>query len=369
VILTQSGNERRQTFFSLSMILSGLYNNAKSHVFASYEIRSTMASATKSSHMVKIVVVDGYTINPGDNPWTPLEEIGTLTVYDRTEPDQLVAQASQADVLITNKCPISSDAIKQLPALKFIAVTATGYNIVDVAAARRQNIPVANVPEYGTQTVAQFTWALILELCHRVGKHADSVAAGDWTKSPDFCYWLTPQVELAGKRLGLVGFGRIAQQVAAIGRAFGMRIVASGRPGSEPPKNFDGEWLTVNELFATAHIVSLHCPLKPDTEQMVNAKLLQRMKPDAFLINTSRGGLIDESALAGALRAGTIAGAAVDVVSQEPITPDNPLLSAPNCLITPHIAWSSLAARRRLMHCTAENVAAFLAGRPINTVN
>jgi glycerate dehydrogenase len=326
-------------------------------------------SAVEELHVTQLVVVDGFTINPGDNPWGPLETLGTLQVYDRAEPGSLGAIAANADILITNKCPISAETIEQLPALKFIAVTATGYNIVDVAAARRRGIPVSNVPEYGTQTVAQFTWALILELCHHVGRHAESVMAGDWSRCPDFCYWLTPQMELAGKSLGLVGFGRIARQVAMIGRAFGMEVLASGRPGSSAPPSSMATWLSTDELFASADVVSLHCPLTPDTERMVNRRLLGRMRRSALLVNTSRGGLVNELELAEALRAGQLAGAAVDVVSHEPIRPDNPLLSAPNCIITPHMAWSSLAARQRLMRCTVENVAAFLAGTPMNVVN
>ena len=298
--------------------------------------------------MVKIVVIDGYTPNPGDNPWTPLERLGSLVTHDRTSPDSVVARGQDADILVTNKCPISAEAIEQLPKLKFIAVTATGFNVVDVAAAHRRGIPVSNVPEYSTHTVAQYTWALILELCHRVGRHAESVAAGDWAKSPDFCYWLTPQVELAGKQLGLIGYGRIARQVATIGRAFGMRMLASGRPGRTPPPGEEVEWLTTEEVFAAADVVSLHCPLTPQTERMVNCELLSHMRRQAFLVNTSRGGLIAERDLVNALRAGQLAGAAVDVVSEEPIHPDNPLLTAPNCLITPHIAWTSLEARERL---------------------
>jgi len=319
--------------------------------------------------VAEIVVIDGFTLNPGDNPWTPLEQLGNVKVYDRTQPEEVATLAQAAEVLIANKCSVSADAIERLSALKFIAVTATGYNIVDVAAARRRGIPVSNVPEYGTRTVAQFTWALILELCHHVGTHADSVAAGDWSKSPNFAYWLTPQVELDGKLLGLVGFGRIARQVAAIGRAFGMRILASGRPGRPAPSGEQVEWLATEEVFARADVVSLHCPLTHETDRMVNAELLRRMQPSAFLINTSRGGLVNEQDLTDALRAGRPAGAAVDVVSQEPIRADNPLLSAPNCLITPHMAWTSLAARQRLMDVTAQNVAAFLNGQPINVVN
>jgi glycerate dehydrogenase len=319
--------------------------------------------------MTRIVVIDGYTLNPGDNPWAPLEELGQLTVHERTEAESVVERARDADIVITNKCPVSKAAIEKLPQLKFIAVSATGHNIVDVAAARARGIPVSNVPEYGTRTVAQFTWALILELCHRVGQHSESVHAGEWTKSPDFCYWLVPQIELDGKSLGLVGYGRIAQGVGAIATAFGMRVLASGRPGSSPPDSFAGEWMSSDELFERADVVSLHCPLTPQTERMMNRQTLGRMKRGAFLINTSRGGLVDERDLAEALRSGQVAGAAVDVVSAEPIRLDNPLLSAPNCLITPHMAWTTLAARERLMRSTAENVAAFLAGKPINVLN
>jgi glycerate dehydrogenase len=319
--------------------------------------------------MPKIVVLDGYTLNPGDNPWTPLEELGALAVYDRIAPAQVSTAAGDADIVITNKCPLTAETIATLPRLKFIAVTATGHNIVDGRAARKRNIPVSNVPEYGTRTVAQFTWALILELCHRVGKHDDSVKAGGWTASPDFCYWLTPQIELAGKQLGLIGYGRIARCVAEIGRAFGMVVLAAGKPGNPPPSANDVAWLTAEEIFDVADVVSLHCPLTPETDRMVNRALLNRMKPSALVINTSRGGLVNERDLAEALAAGRIAGAAVDVVAQEPIRPDNPLLAAPNCMITPHMAWCSLAARQRLMQATAENVAAFLAGRPIHVVN
>jgi glycerate dehydrogenase len=320
-------------------------------------------------NVTRIVVIDGYTLNPGDNPWAPLEELGQLTVHERTDAKAVVENVRDADIVITNKCPVSKAAIEKLPQLKFIAVSATGYNIVDVAAARVHGIPVSNVPEYGTRTVAQFTWSLILELCHHVGRHSESVHAGEWTKAPDFCYWLAPQIELDGKSLGLVGYGRIAQGVGAIGAAFGMRVLASGRPESSPPDSFVGEWLSSDELFERADVVSLHCPLTPQTERMVNRQMLRRMKRGAFLVNTSRGGLVDERGLAEALGSGQIAGAAVDVVSAEPIRLDNPLLSAPNCLITPHMAWTTLAARERLMWTTAENVAAFLAGKPINVVN
>jgi glycerate dehydrogenase len=239
---------------------------------------------------------------------------------------------------------------------------------VNIEAARRRGIPVSNVPVYGTATVAQFTWALILELCHHVGRHAASVSAGEWTNWKDFCYWLTPQIELAGKQLGLVGYGRIARQVGAIGVAFGMQVSACGRPGTPPPNTNSVDWLSKERLFAESDIVSLHCPLTSETKRMVNRSVLARMRREGFLINTSRGGLVDEHDLAEALRAGQIAGAAVDVVSAEPIQADNPLLTAPNCLITPHMAWTTLAARRRVMQATADNIAAFLAGNPQNDV-
>jgi glycerate dehydrogenase len=315
-----------------------------------------------------IVILDGYTVNPGDNPWDPIERLGRVEIYDRSTPEQLLERARAADILITNKLAIPADAIEQLPKLKFIAVTATGYDIVNVEAARRRGIPVSNVPVYGTATVAQFTWALILELCHHVGQHSHSVAAGDWACCPDFSYWLTPQIELDGKRLGLVGYGRIGRQVGRIAQAFGMTIAACGRPGYKLLASDSVAWVTKEQLFAESDIVSLHCPLTPDTRYMVNRALLGHMRRDAFLINTSRGALVNERDLADALRNGQIAGAAVDVVSAEPICRDNPLLSAPNCLITPHMAWTSLAARRRVLQTTAENIAAFLAGHPQNEV-
>jgi glycerate dehydrogenase len=319
--------------------------------------------------VTRIVVLDGDTLDPGDNSWDPIRQYGTVEIYDRTEPDELLARAQDADIVITNKLSLSAETIAGLPKLKFIAVTATGYDIVNIEAARRRGIPVSNVPVYGTATVAQFTWALILELCHHVGRHAASVSAGEWTKCKDFCYWLTPQVELAGQQLGLVGYGRIARQVGAIGGAFGMQVSACGRPGTPPPKKTSSvDWLSKERLFAESDIVSLHCPLTSETKHMVNRSVLARMRRKAFLINTSRGGLVDEHDLAEALRAGQIAGAAVDVVSAEPIQADNPLLTAPNCLITPHMAWTTLAARRRVMQTTADNIAAFLAGKPQNDV-
>ncbi len=316
-----------------------------------------------------IVVLDGYTLNPGDQSWDPLKALGELRIYDRTPPEQVVERARGAQVVLTNKTPLNAAAIAALTDLKFIGVLATGYNIVDTNAARRRGIPVCNVPEYSTHTVAQFTFALILELCHQVGLHSESVHRGDWQNNPDFAYWLTPQVELAGKTLGLVGFGRIGRAVARLGAAFGMRILANARRRIDPPPHADFAWADLPDLFASSDIVSLHCPQTPETTGLVNAALLASMKPSAFLINTARGGLVNETDLAAALNAQTLAGAAVDVVSTEPIHPDNPLLTAKNCLITPHIAWTALEARRRIMATTAQNIAAFTAGHPTNVVN
>lgn len=317
---------------------------------------------------MRIVVLDGYTLNPGDNPWDPIAALGELEVYDRTPPELLLERARSAEILVVNKQPLTAGDLEQLPRLRLVAVSATGYNMVDLAAARRRGILVVNVPEYGTHTVAQFTWALILELCHHVGRHAASVAAGEWGRSPDFCYWLTPQIELAGQRLGVVGYGRIGRRVAQIGQALGMEVLACGRPGTPPPQDAVA-WVDVDHLFRTAHVISLHVPLLPETERLVDARRLALVQPATLLVNTARGGLVDEQALADALHEGRLAGAALDVVSREPIGPDNPLLTAPRCLLTPHMAWAAHAARQRLMRTTAENIAAFLAGQPQNVVN
>jgi len=318
---------------------------------------------------MRMVVLDGHTLNPGDNPWEAVAALGELTVHDRTAPGQVVPRAAGAGIILTNKTPISAETLSALPELKFISILATGYNIVDVAAAADRGVVVSNVPVYATDAVAQFTFALLLEFCHRAGDHASAVAGGRWAACEDFCFWLAPQVELAGKRMGIVGFGRIGRRVGQLAHAFGMEVLAADVSRAEPPPYGPFAWADVAELFAAADVVSLHCPQTPRTAGMVNAELLARMKPSAFLINTSRGGLVVEADLAEALNAGRIAAAAVDVVSAEPIAPDNPLLTAKNCIVTPHIAWASLEARRRMMAVTAENVAAFLAGRPINVVS
>ncbi len=318
---------------------------------------------------MRIVVLDGYTLNPGDNPWDDVAALGELTVYERTPAEQIIERAKEAEVILTNKTPLSAQTLEQLPKLRFVSVLATGYNIVDVAAARARNIPVSNVPVYGTNAVAQFVFALTLELCHHVAEHSAGVKAGEWSRSPDFCYWNTPLIELAGKRMGIVGFGRIGRRVGELAHAFGMEVLASDVQPSNDPPYAPFTWCSIDDLFARADFVTLHCPQTADNARFVNAALLQRMQRHAFFINTARGGLVDEADLADALHRGLIAGAAVDVVSSEPIAADNPLLTAPHCLITPHIAWAALAARQRLMRTTAENIAAFLAGAPVNVVN
>ena len=318
---------------------------------------------------MKIVVLDGFTLNPGDNPWTGVEALGDVTVYDRTPAEQILERAAGADIILTNKTPLTAETLAQLPDLKFIAVLATGYNVVDVAAARRQNIPVSNVPIYGTDSVAQFVFALLLEMCHNVALHSSLVKDGAWTLNPDFCFWKTPLVELAGKTMGIVGFGRIGRRTGQLAAAMGMKVIAHDLYHGDTP-NYEGfEWMEIDDLFKRSDVVSLHCPQTADNVGFVNAALLSTMKPSSFFINTSRGPLVVEEDLAAALNAGTIAGAAVDVVSVEPITSGNPLITAKNCLITPHIAWATLEARQRLMQTTAENVAAFINGSPINVVN
>jgi glycerate dehydrogenase len=316
--------------------------------------------------MIKIIVTDGYTLNPGDLSWEGIEILGEVTVYDRTKPEELVDRCRDANIVLTNKVPFSAATLAELPHLKMIGVTATGYNIIDVQAAAKKGIVVCNVPAYGTDSVAQHTIALLLELTNQVGKHAASVAAGDWPKSADFSYQLAPITELAGKTLGIVGWGNIGQQTARIAQAFGMELLYYSPSKKE---NAFAEWVPLRELFAKADYVSLHCPLKPDNMGFVNNELIQVMKPGACIINTSRGQLINEQHLADALNNGRIAGAALDVLSVEPPSPQNPLLSAKNCIITPHIAWISREARQRVMATTVANVAGFLNSKPVNVVS
>jgi len=316
---------------------------------------------------MNIVVLDGFTLNPGDLEWGELQSLGPCSIYDRTRPNQILTRAEFAEILLTNKTVISCDHLKCLPGLRYLGVLATGTNVVDLKAARARNISVTNVPAYGTKSVAQATIALLLELTHHVGHHARTVREGKWTSSPDWCYWDVPLVELDGLVLGVIGLGRIGRAVAELANAFGMKVIAH-TPSPQLAPAF-AEFVDCETLFRQSDVVSLHCPLTPGTRTLVNAERLAWMKPTAFLLNTSRGLLIDERAVAAALDGGKIAGAGLDVLSAEPPSSDNPLLNARNCIITPHFAWGTKAARTRLMRIAVENVRAFLAGRPQNVVN
>jgi len=317
---------------------------------------------------MNIVVIDCYTLNPGDLSWRPLEALGHCTFYERTDPKDIVARAKNADIILTNKVVFSSDIIDHLPNLKYIGVTATGYNIVDTEAARKKNIPVTNVPAYSTQSVAQMAFAHLLNLALHIGRHALTVRQGKWFTSPDFCYWETPLIELAGLTMGIIGLGQTGTATAKLARAFGMNVIVHTRTiPSAPP--VDCRFVQLDDLFQTSDVVSLHCPLTDQTENIVNRRRLSLMKRSAFLINTGRGQLIDEPALADALNNNQIAGAGLDVLCSEPPEKDNPLIRAKNCCITPHIAWASRAARRRLLSISTENVAAYLRGKPQNVVS
>jgi glycerate dehydrogenase len=315
-----------------------------------------------------IVVLDGYTLNPGDLNWSELEELGKCRIYDRTLPNDVVPRAASADILLTNKTPITAQDIEQLPKLKYIGVLATGYNIVDVDAAEAQDIIVTSVPTYGTDSVAQNTFAHILNLANRVGQHAQSVMQGEWTASTDWCYWDYPLIELSGLILGIIGFGRIGQSVANLGLAFGMKVLFYD-PQTTRSQPSTIKKVDLNQLFEQSDIITLHCPLTDETEKLVNKERLRLMKKTAFLINTSRGPLIDETALAGALNNNKIAGAGLDVLSVEPPVADNPLLKAKNCFITPHNSWATKASRIRLMNAVIDNIKAFLNHKPKNVVN
>jgi len=314
---------------------------------------------------MKIVVLDGYTLNPGDLGWDELEALASCEVFDRTPADQVVARAKDAEIVLTNKTVLDAKILRQLPRLRYIGVLATGYNIVDVEAARERRIPVTNVPTYGTPSVAQMVFAHLLELTLHVAHHAQTVRDGRWSKSPDFCYWDFPLIELKGLTMGIVGYGRIGRETGAVARAFGMEVLAV----ELSPKPGEAEFVSLDDLFRRSDVVSLHCPLTPETERLVNARRLSLMKKTAFLINTSRGPVVDEQALADALNSGRIAGAGLDVLAVEPPSPDNPLLRAKNCQVTPHIAWATRGARERLMRTAVENVRLFLAGKPQNVVN
>ena len=316
---------------------------------------------------MKMVVLDGHTLNPGDNPWDGLSRLGELTVHARTGQGEVQERAREADILFTNKTRLDRELLGALPRLAFVSVLATGYDVVDVEAAGALGIPVSNVPEYGTDSVAQFVFALLLELCHGTALHHSAVRHGEWTARGDFSFWKTPQVELAGKTMGIVGYGRIGARVGELAHAFGMDVAAyNPRPKNAPDHV---TFTSLGDLFATADVVSLHCPMTGDNKEFVNQHLLRRMKPWALLINTARGDLVNQNDLVEALTQETLAGAALDVVSPEPIPEHSPLLALPNCLITPHMAWATQEARQRLMRQTVKNVEAFLDGSPVNVVN
>jgi glycerate dehydrogenase len=317
---------------------------------------------------MQIVVLDGYTLNPGDLSWEPLKILGDAAIFERSRTNEVAARIGNAEIAITNKVEISRATMEKCPNLKYIGVTATGYNIVDIEAARQRKITVTNVPAYGTRSVAQMTLALLLELTNHTGHHAQTVSDGRWTRSLDFCYWDFPLVELHDKTMGIIGYGRIGQEVGKLARAFGMRILVNQRRKTPVPPS-DASSVELEELLRMSDVISLHCPLTPETRQMINRDRLSLMKPSAFLLNTSRGQLINEQDLADALQQEKIAGAGLDVLSLEPPVETNPLLRAPNCFITPHIAWASKEARTRLMNVAVENLRAWLGGKAANVVS
>ncbi|MBR6772361.1 MAG: D-2-hydroxyacid dehydrogenase [Clostridia bacterium] len=318
---------------------------------------------------MKLTVLDGYTLNPGDNPWTEIEALGELTVYDRTPRDLVVKRAKGSTVLFTNKTPIGEAELAALPEVKLICVLATGYNIVDCAAAAKRGIPVCNVPSYGTDSVAELVFALVLNQAKNVSAHAKAVSDGAWSAQPDYSFWLSTQHELAGKTMGIVGFGRIGRRVGELANAFGMRVIAYAPRPKEAPDWKGFEFVSLEKLLSESDYVSLNCPLTSENAKMIGERELSLMKPGAYLINTARGQLIDSVALAKALEDGVISGAAVDVLDTEPPAPDNPLIGAKNITVTPHIAWATVEARQRLMRVAAENVKAWLAGNTQNRVN
>jgi len=317
---------------------------------------------------MKIVVLDGYCLNPGDLSWDALRAFGEVEIYDRTPAAEAGARAAGAAVVLTNKTPLPAEVLATLPELRYIGVLATGYNVVDVTAAKARGVTVCNIPTYGTASVAQFVFALLLELCHQVGAHSGATRAGEWSRNPDWCFWNSPLIELSGKTMGIVGFGRIGRSAARIADAMGMNVIANDAMEINAPLYQGFRWAGVEDLLGESDVVSLHVPLFPETKHMINARTLAVMKPSAFLINTSRGPLVADQDLADALNAGVIAGAGLDVLSVEPPDETNPLLSARNCLVTPHIAWATKEARARLMGIAMENIAAFLSGTARNVI-
>ena len=320
---------------------------------------------------MKIVVLDGYTENPGDLSWDALAQLGELTVYDRTDPQDealIISRMAGAELVFTNKTPITRAAIDACPRLRFIGILATGYNVVDCAYAREKGIPVSNVPAYGTASVSQFSIALLLELCHHIGHHDRAVHEGRWERCADWCFWDYPLIELAGKTMGIIGFGRIGQAEGRVARALGMRVLAHDLHPTDAGREL-ADYVDLDTLYARADVISLHCNLTPENTDMICKASIEKMKDGVLIVNNARGQLVNEADLAAALEAGKVAGAALDVVSTEPIRGDNPLLHAKNCILTPHISWAPIESRQRIMDCTVENAKAFLNGTPTNVVN
>ncbi len=315
---------------------------------------------------MEIVILDGAVVNPGDLSWGGLEEMGHLTVYDRTPPEQVVSRIGEAEIVLTNKVTFTGELMERCPRLRYIGALATGFNNIDVKTARRLGIAVTNVPAYSTHAVAQFTMALLLEICHQVGRHSTGVQQGKWVMAPDFCYWETPQMELWGKRFGIVGMGQIGQAAGALAHAFGMEVYYHSHREKELP--YPATWCSLPQLLETVDILSLHCPLTDETFHLVNEETIGMMKEGAILLNTARGPLVDEKAVLEGLKTGKLAAYGADVSEKEPMAPDSPLLGAPNCILTPHIAWASQAARGRLIDLAVENVRAFLRGEKRNRV-
>ncbi len=318
---------------------------------------------------MKIVILDGYTENPGDLSWEGFEKLGDLTVYDRTPADKIAERIEGAEAVIINKTPLSAETIAGCPTLKYIGVLATGYNVVDVQAAKDRGIPVCNIPTYGTAAVGQFAIALLLEICHHIGEHSQSVHNGDWESCVDWCYWNYPLIELDGKTMGIIGFGRIGQTTARIAQALGMKVLAYDQYENKSLESDTMKYTTLDDLLAKSDVISLHCPLFESTQGIINKDSIAKMKDGVIILNNSRGPLIVEQDLADALNSGKVAAAGLDVVSTEPIHGDNPLLKAKNCIITPHISWAPKESRQRLMDIAVDNLEKFLAGKPQNVVN
>lgn len=319
---------------------------------------------------MKIVILDGYCVNPGDRSWEKLEKLGELTVYDRTPYNDadIIERIGDSEIVVTNKTPISENSLKSCPGIKFITVLATGYNIVDTAAARARGIGVANIPGYGTDAVAQFAISLLLELCAHVGHHSARVHEGAWNSSPDWCFWDHPLIELTGKTIGILGYGRIGKQTGRIAKALGMKVLANSR-SKQSGSDDVAEFTDVDTLIRSCDVIALHCPLFPETREIINKDSIAKMKDGVMIINNSRGQLVNEQDLADALNSGKVAAAGLDVLSSEPVSSDNPLLTAKNCIITPHISWAPVEARQRIIDATCSNITAFLEGRAENIVN